>query len=74
MDTNQTESTLAERIMQALFSSQAFEDNPSTEQTLAEIFGVSRTPVRDALKELEKVALFDGAEHYRHHRSYIVVE
>jgi hypothetical protein len=25
-------------------------------------------------KELEKVAHFDGADHYRHHRSYIVVE
>jgi len=45
---------LADRIRQVLFSRNAREDRPMTEQELADRFGVSRSPIRDALKELEK--------------------
>jgi len=45
---------LKDRITELLFEREAFEDNPVTEQQLADEFGLSRTPIRDALKEIEK--------------------
>ena len=59
MDTNKAPFTLVAGIAQTLFSLRAFEDNPATEQALADTFGVSRMPIRDALKELEKDGLVE---------------
>ena len=49
----------AKKICEMLFSANAFENNPLTEQELANHFGVSRTPIRDALKELEKEGIVE---------------
>ena len=51
--------SLAERIGDVLFEHRAFEENPLSEQALADMFGVSRTPVRDALLELEREGLVE---------------
>ena len=42
-----------------LFETAAFKNKPITEQKLADHFGVSRTPVRDALKVLEDAGLVE---------------
>jgi len=58
MNTKQN-SSLVDRIRNALFEEDVSADNPMTEQMLAERFGVSRSPIRDALKELEKEGLVE---------------
>jgi len=45
---------LTGRVREALFNAPASPNNPMSETKLAKRFGVSRSPVRDALKELEK--------------------
>ena len=50
---------LSDRIGKALLDAQASEDKPLTEVALAERFGVSRTPIREALKELERDGLIE---------------
>ena len=46
--------TLGEKIKEILLEEPVTEQNPLTEEKLTEIFGASRTPIREALKELEQ--------------------
>ncbi|NIA07863.1 MAG: FCD domain-containing protein [Actinobacteria bacterium] len=50
---------LAKKIQKALLSANALRDRPMTEQQLADRFGVSRSPIRDALKGLEKGGIIE---------------
>lgn len=52
---------LPRQVVELLFEREAFEDNALTETELAEYFGVSRTPIRDALNVLE----WEGLVHRR---------
>lgn len=49
--------SLTDQITEVMFSSRAFLDNPLSETELAERFGTSRTPIRDALKEMESTGI-----------------
>jgi DNA-binding GntR family transcriptional regulator len=55
----ETTLTLTERTQEALFQARASRERPLTELALAEMFGVSRSPIRDALKALEKDGLVE---------------
>jgi len=57
MTTTETRDALSVHVRQALLNEAAFEDNPMSEQGLADRFHVSRTPIRDALAELERDGL-----------------
>lgn len=59
MHTIKQENTLLEKVIEQLFSANATEDNPLTEQQLAQTCGVSRTPIRDVLKGLEKEGMVE---------------
>jgi DNA-binding GntR family transcriptional regulator len=59
MHTN--EQQLPRQVVELLFEREAFEENALTETELAEHFGVSRTPIRDALNVLE----WEGLVHRR---------
>jgi DNA-binding GntR family transcriptional regulator len=50
---------LSELIVEFLFDENAFAGSPLTEQRLAEHFNTSRTPIREALAELEKVGIIE---------------
>lgn len=49
--------TLAQEITELMLSRRAFEENPLSENELADYFGTSRAPIRDALKELESAGI-----------------
>ena len=51
--------SLVDNVRAKLISLAAFEGNPVTEARLAEEFNVSRTPIRDALKVLEREGLVE---------------
>jgi len=59
MHTINSTDSLTDKVRERLFAEGAFRDNPLTESHLAEFFHVSRTPVRDALKELEKEGIVE---------------
>lgn len=50
---------LVDNVRKSLVSRGAFQDNPVTETELAGEFNVSRTPIREALKVLEKEGLIE---------------
>jgi DNA-binding GntR family transcriptional regulator len=52
-----------EKIKQAILSGELGSGRPLVEQTLAEWCGVSRTPVREALRRLEQDGLIDRTIH-----------
>lgn len=54
-----TRTRLIDRIRAYLFTEEAVESAPFSEAQLAEMFAVSRTPVREALKQLEIEGLVD---------------
>lgn len=49
--------SLTDRITELMFTTRAFSDNPLSETELANRFGTSRTPIRDALKEMESTGI-----------------
>lgn len=58
MNTQQTK-TLSGKILEKLLSAKADRDNPLTEERLASELGVSRTPIREALKGLGKTGILE---------------
>jgi len=58
METRATQRiSLAEQVAEILLSGDAYESQPLSEEHLAAVLGTSRTPVREALAELERAGM-----------------